>query len=190
VSYETVLWPYIEARWNGGRRSKPVSLIVIHDEEYPEKPSASEDIARDFANRPANDKASTHICVDCDSIIQCVNDSLIAWAAPPVNDRAIHIELAGFGAQKTADWRDNYSNAMLGLAADAAAQYALKFNLPILHLTDDQLRDGKPGFVGHDQVSRVFKQSTHTDPGFNFPWMRFMMWTRGSYEERRMELGR
>jgi N-acetyl-anhydromuramyl-L-alanine amidase AmpD len=154
-------------------------------ETFHEVVTAAEDIARDFANRAESKKASAHICVDSDSIIQCVHDSYVAYGAPGANHDGIQIELAGFGAQMTKDWRDNYSNAMLGLAADAAAQYALKYNLPILHLSDDQLRNNVRGIVGHDQVSRVYKESDHTDPGLHFPWMRFIAWTRAAYEERR-----
>lgn len=188
AGFETTAWPVIKARWFGVKRTNAVRLVVIHDMEFPERMDSAEVIARDFATRPETQKASAHICIDADSIVQCVYDSYVAFAAPGANHDGIQIELAGFGAQKTTDWRDNYSNAMLGLAADAAAQYCLKFNLPVRQLTDDQLKQGLPGFVGHNQVSRVYKQSDHTDPGLGFPWLRFLAWTRGAYEERRMEL--
>jgi N-acetyl-anhydromuramyl-L-alanine amidase AmpD len=42
-------------------------------------------------------------------------------------------------------------------------------------LTNDELADGQSkGFVSHAQVSEVFKQSTHTDPGPGFPWKLFL----------------
>jgi N-acetyl-anhydromuramyl-L-alanine amidase AmpD len=188
TGYETAAWPFVKAKWFGVKRTNAVRLIVIHDMEFPERMDSAEVIAHDFATRSENEKASSHICVDADTTVQCVKDSFVAFAAPGANHDGIQIELAGFGAQKTSDWRDNYSNAMLGIAADDAAQYCLKYNLPILRLTDDQLYKGGRGFVGHDQVSRVYKQSDHTDPGPDFPWMRFIMWTRAAYEERRAEL--
>lgn len=185
MSYETDLWPYVQARWNGGLRTGTrVRLVVIHDMEFPERITAAEDIARDFAVRPENKKASAQICVDSDSIIQCVKDSYVAYAAPGANHDGIHIELAGFGAQSRAQWRDKYSLALLALGADAAAQYCLKYDLPPVHLTNEQLREGRPGIVGHVQVSEVYRKSDHTDPGPNFPWERFMLYVKASILDR------
>jgi hypothetical protein len=189
MAYETDLWPVVKAKWFGPKRSK-TNLIVIHTMEFAEQATAAEVIARDFATRPESNKASSTICVDDDSIIQCVLDSYEAYGAPPVNDRAIHIEHAGFMSQTVQQWRDSYSLAMLGLSADAAAQYCLKYDIPAIHLTDDQLRNGSRGFVGHDQVSRVWHQTTHEDPGINFPWARYMAWVKGSLLERRPMNGR
>lgn len=183
MSYETDTWPIIQARWFGAKRAK-TDLIVIHTMEFAESPTAAEVIARDFATRPETNKASSQLCIDQDSIVQCVMDSFEAYAAPPVNDRAVHIEHAGYMGQTVQQWRDLSSLAMLGLSADACAQYCLKYNIPIIRLTDDQLKNGMRGIVGHDQVSRVWKESTHTDPGPNFPWQRYLFWVRGAYAER------
>lgn len=58
--------------------------------------------------------------------------------------------------------------------ANAAAQYCLKYDIPVRQLTNDQLADGQSkGFVSHAQVSEVFKQSNHWDPGPGFPWKLF-----------------
>lgn len=184
MAYETEKWPLIQAKWFGVKRTDPPRLIVIHDMEFPERMDAAEVIAHDFATRGENEKASAHVCIDNNSIVQCVRDSYVAFAAPGANHDGIQMELAGFGAQKTTDWRDFYSNALLGLAADAAAQYALKYDIPIFHLSDDGLRKGNRGLVGHDQVTRVYRKSDHTDPGFGFPWARFVLWAKASYEER------
>lgn len=184
--YETELWPFIEARWFGAKREKTL-WVVVHDMEFPERMTAAEDIARDFARRPESNQASAHVCVDCDSVIQCVKDSYKAFAAHKTgNAYGVHIELAGFGSQTAKQWRDNYSNALLAIGADVAAQYCIKYGLPAFHLSDEQLRAMKPGIVGHDQISRVFKESDHTDPGPSFPWPRFMAYTLGSYNERRV----
>jgi N-acetyl-anhydromuramyl-L-alanine amidase AmpD len=59
-------------------------------------------------------------------------------------------------------------------AANAAAQYCLKYDIPIRHLADDELEAGEKGIVGHVQASRVYKKSTHTDPGQGFPWDHFL----------------
>lgn len=172
---ETDIWPFVPARWfnptpKGTRRK--VRVIVIHDMEYPEKTTAAEDVARYFAT--TDTKASAHICVDSDSIVQCVRDNDIAFAAPGVNNDGIQVELAGYGNQSREQWMDPYSILLLNNAANAVAQYCLKYDVPVCHLTNPQLANGEKGIIGHVQASQVYKKSDHTDPGSNFPWEFFM----------------
>lgn len=171
---ETDNWPFVEAKFYGkvpeGTKRK-VRLIVIHDMEYPEKFTAAEEVARYFATLSEKEgKKSAHICVDNDSIVQCVKDRQIAYAAPGCNSDGIQIELAGYSKQTRNQWLDDYSSALIDMCAHAVAQYLVKFDLPPVHLTDAQLRAGQKGIIGHDQCSRVYKQSDHTDPGPDFPW--------------------
>jgi N-acetyl-anhydromuramyl-L-alanine amidase AmpD len=183
--YETESWPFMQAKYFGVKRTGTVRLAVIHDMEFPEKITAAEDVARYFQNPDPGTKPSSHICVDSDSIIQCVKDSFVANAAPGANHDGIQIELAGYGSQTSGQWRDKYSIAMLAVAADAVAQYCLKYDLPAVHLSDAELKAGKKGIVGHDQVSRVYQKSDHTDPGPNFPWPRFITMVQSFIDERR-----
>lgn len=182
--YETEVWPYLEAAAHGPRRTNPVRLVVIHTPEWPESASGAEGVARYFHDNPDKRDASCHITVDSDSIVQCVKDSYVAWAAPGANHDGIQIELTGFANQTRSQWRDKFSLAALSLAADATAQYCLKFGLPVRHLSDEELRTGLPGIVGHDQVARVYRKSNHTDPGPNFPWIRFLLYAKGAFADR------
>lgn len=184
MAFETEAWPYIEAQRKGPDRTVPVQLIVMHTPEWPESANGAEAVARYFHDNPDHRDASCHITVDSDSIVQCVKDSVVAWAAPGANHNGIQIELTGFANQSKDQWRDKFSLAALSLAADAAAQYCLKFNLPVVKLTDEQLKAGNRGIVGHDQVTRVWHRSDHTDPGPNFPWSRFIMYAKGAYADR------
>lgn len=189
---ETDNWPVIKAKWYGTLpvgESRKVRLVVIHDMEFYERSTSAEEIARDFANRPASNKGSAHINVDNNSIVQCVADRSIAYAAPGANHDGIQVELAGYARQTREQWLDEFSTAMLKLAANAVGQYCLKFNLPPVHLTDAQLKAGAPGIVGHDQVTRVYKMSTHTDPGPAFPWDLFTQWVASAYIDRRIRFG-
>lgn len=174
---ETQVWPFVEARWYGKvPKSAPrkVRLVVIHDMEFYERADSAEVIARDFATRGESNKASAHICVDNNSVVQCVRDSQIAYAAPGANHDGIQVELAGYGKQTRQEWLDYYGIALLALGSDAVAQYCIKYGLPAVHLTNAQLKAGKPGIVGHYQVSEVYKKSNHTDPGKFFPWDYFV----------------
>lgn len=172
---ETDAWPFVPARWFTRHATAPrrrVRLIVIHDMEYPEKLTAAEDVAHYFATTPTH--ASAHVCVDADSIIQCVKDNDIAWAAPGANNDGIQVELAGYGRQTRDEWLDAYSTRLLHQAADAVAQYTLKYGVPPVRLTNEELRAGRAGIIGHHQASEVYRESDHTDPGVNFPWDVFI----------------
>ena len=79
-----------------------------------------------------------------------------------------------------------FSLATLALAADAAAQHCLKYSLPPVKLTDKELDAGHRGIIGHDQATRVYRKSTHTDPGPNFPWPRFVGMVQALFMERKM----
>jgi hypothetical protein len=117
--------------------------------------------------------------------VQYVKDSFVAYGAKGANHNAIHMEITGMMEQSRKQWLDKFSICTLALAADAAAQYCLKYSLPPIHLSDDEIRAGKKGIIGHDQVSRVFLQSDHTDPGPNFPWPRFILMTQAFLAERK-----
>ncbi len=176
---DTQVWPFVAAKhFKEPSSPRTVRLLVLHDMEFPEKISAAEDVARYFVDpRDAEGKpvpASAHICVDSDSIVQCVYDRNIAYAAPGANHDGIQIELAGYGRQTRAEWLDRYGVAMLAHAADAVSQYAIKYNIPAVHLTNAQLSGGDKGIIGHYQASAVYKKSTHTDPGIGFPWTFFI----------------
>lgn len=188
MSYETERWEFVPARhFKAMKERRAVRVIVIHVMESPEGPLTAERVAQYFATteRPA----SAHVCVDGDSIIQCVKDNDVAYAAPGCNHDGLQIEVSGYANQGVKGWLDRHSIAALALAADVVAQYSLKYRLPILHLGDKALAGGSEGIVGHDQVSRVYKKSTHTDPGPSFPWERFLSMAMAFATERRRVQG-
>lgn len=181
---DTDAWLYVPAKHIGPKRDVPVRVIVIHTAENLEAGDSAENLAK-YGQRP-DYVSSWHITVDRDSIIQCVKDSFVAFAAPGVNHDGIQIELAGKAGQSAAQWRDPFSLATLALAADAVAQYCLKYSIPPVKLTDAELRSGVRGIIGHDQASRVYRKSDHMDPGPNFPWPRFTGMVQALFMERKM----
>lgn len=188
---ETDNWPFVQAKHFKAvpkDQRRHVRLIVIHDMEYPEKMSAAEEVAKYFAT--TDTPASAHLCVDADSIVQCVHDNDVAYAAPGTNSDGIQIELAGYGRQTREQWLDEYSSKLLDNAANAAAQYCLKYGIAPLHLTNESLADKtQHGIIGHYQASEVFKGSDHTDPGADFPWDVFMERVNLAFEARKQKFG-
>lgn len=162
---------YTPAHYYEGRE-KPLRLIVIHTMEAPESPKTAENIAAYFAS--GNVVASAHACVDQDSVVVCLPPSDTAFAAPGANADGYQIEHAGYAGQDAAGWADAASQSMLKLSAAHARVIALAAGIPLKHLSDAELAAGAAGFVGHDQVSRVYKRSDHWDPGTDFPWDQYM----------------
>lgn len=159
----------LTTRRHVGRKS-PVSLIAIHTMEAPEGKQTAENVAKYFKRV----NASSHWCVDNDSRVRVVKDEDTAWTLPGANSRSLNIEIAGYAKQDAEDWADEYSIDALDIAALCAAEWCVKYDIPIRKLTDDQIRSGAKGFVGHVDVNRVYKQSTHWDPGPGFPWTYFL----------------
>ena len=160
---------FIEARWYT-RVSVPrrIDFIVIHDMEWPERPTTAEECARFFANLPPDRKASAHYNVDSDSIVQSVRENDIAYHAPP-NTHSIGIEHAGYARQTRAQWLDDYGQSMLLLSAGLVAELLVKYDLPLEFLSPADLRAGRRGITTHNNVSKAWGQTSHTDPGEGFP---------------------
>ncbi|WP_177166080.1 N-acetylmuramoyl-L-alanine amidase [Nitrosomonas ureae] len=186
--FETDKWPFVPTKnFNKIDSIRSVRVIVIHSMEADEKGDTAEKIAKHFAT--TKKKKSAHICIDNNSIVQCVLDNNVAWAAPGANHDGIQIELAGYAAQKQPEWLDQYSTLVLENAAEVIAQYCLKYSIPIRQLTIEQLKDKKSkGIVSHSQVSEAFKMSSHTDPGEGFPWQYFLDRVSVRYELRKKKL--
>lgn len=190
TKFETDHFPVVKAKFFKeipGRRN--VRLVVMHSMEAAEKGNTAENVARFFQNprdakgRPV--RASAHLCVDSDSIVQCVMDNNVAFAAPGVNNDGIHIEQAGFAAQTRGQWLDPFGILMLNLAANVAAQYCLKYNIPVKHLSNAELKAGEKGIIGHVQATAVFKPNNgHTDPGKDYPWDHFLERVKFHFDER------
>jgi hypothetical protein len=138
---------------------------------------------------PSTKQASAHLCIDNNSIVQCVLNNDVAFATPGANNNGIQLEIAGIEKQSTVEWDDAYSKALLEIAANAAAQYCLKYNLPRNHLSKTELKAEDEGIIGYVQASEVFNRSTHIDPGKNFPWEEFIARVEHFYLERRTKLG-
>jgi N-acetyl-anhydromuramyl-L-alanine amidase AmpD len=178
--FETAAWEYIPAKFQQLGRKKTVRLVVIHSTESLEVEGGARQIAHYFQSPPR--PGSSHVVVDDKEIIQCVHDSDTAAGAIGANQDGVHIEQIGTAAQTAALWADDYSKAVIANAANVTAQYCLKFDLPVKHLSNDELKAGAKGIVGHYQVSAVYPGSGHTDPGPAYPWDDFMVQVQANYD--------
>lgn len=156
-------------------RSGGVDLIVIHTMESPESWSADENVCAYLARIRS---ASVNWCVDGDSATPSVPENRVAWTAshPYVNNRALQFELAGYAAQDSAEWADDYSQSELRNTAEIAARMVREHGIPIRKLTTDEMCRGMRGFIGHADVRGpcASNSDNHWDPGPNFPWSSFL----------------
>lgn len=164
--------PFYPARDFKKGREGVIRLIVIHDAECAETAHAAEDLGQ-YGEHP-DYPSSWHVSCDSDSCERSVHDEDTAWAAPPVNAEALHIELAGKGNQTREQWLDAFSSSVLDNAASLVAQWCKRYNIPVVHLSNEDLQNGAKGIVGHYQVSAVYKKSDHPDPGKEFPFEEFI----------------
>lgn len=171
-------YPFKQAKhfYKGGNEP---ALIIVHDMEFPERPTGAEWCA-DFFAGPNAPKASAHFCVDNDSVVQCVLEEDGAWHTPgalpakggrEINRSSIGIEHAGYARQTADEWRDAYSTAMLELSAELVADLCKLHDIPIVKLSPDDLRQpGARGICGHVDCTKATGVGSHWDPGPHFPW--------------------
>jgi hypothetical protein len=160
---------------------RSIDLLVIHDMESPEKLSTAEDVARYFQNPSV--KASAHYNIDANSVVQCVRDKDVAWAAPGANHDGLQFEHAGYARQTTDQWLDEYGRKMLfEQSAPLFAKKCKEHRIPPVFLRAPDLVSQKRGITTHWQVTLAFSRGQgHTDPGNNFPIQRFMIEIQKSY---------
>lgn len=171
---------------NASRTTAAIKHIIIHTMESPEGVTTAEDVSR-WAAGPTAPRASWHYAVDSDSIVSCVEEEDVAWAAPGANHDGIQIELAGRAGQTPAQWRDAFSRAELVLASKLVADICRRRNIKPVHGSNEALRLDRRAVYGHVQASQVFKLSDHTDPGVGFPWEDFMKDVRSLMDGRKWQ---
>lgn len=168
---------YVHPDRIGPAKNRRNRLLVVHTSEGNETSTGAESINALMAqpgDRPGSSGmygASYHYVADTDGgIFPAVQDDTFAYSAAGANWDGIHFCLPGKAGQSRAQWLDTNSLAMINVMAWAMRLKATQFNIPLRRLTVQQVRDGALGYCGHHDVSLAFGQSTHTDPGPNFPW--------------------
>jgi hypothetical protein len=108
-----------------------------------------------------------------------------AWTVGnrPGNNRGINWEFSGFARQSRAEWLDAFGLAMFAQAAPIIRADAAKYGIPLRRCTVADLKAFRPGVTSHNDLRVAFGQTTHTDPGPNFPWDVFMQILADGQEE-------
>lgn len=162
--------------WSHAKRAP--GLIVIHSTEGREGDGATDaNVAAGVAvAKPAGRRTSFHYVVDADSVTQCVPDINIAWhAGHTANLIGIGVELCGTAKQTRAEWLDATSVRTLGNAARLIADLCARHKIPPVYAGAVALQTTNPrGITTHADVSVAWRESSHWDPGPNFPIAEFI----------------
>lgn len=139
-------------------------------------PGAALGTARYFASASAG--GSAHYVCGVDGEQHCVPDDTIAYHAPP-NARSLGIEITAEGGAYPASYtRDQWLSPAVWPAVERAAartrELCQRFAIPPVRINATDLLNGAHGICGHVDVSQAWHQTTHTDPGPEFPWPEFM----------------
>lgn len=156
------------------RKRGDIKWVVLHTAEMEERPDSAEALGQ-YAGTTTR-QVSWHYAVDCDTVVQCVKDTDVAFAAPGANAEGIQIELAGRAHQGVAGWADDYSQRQLKLTAKLVRELCDDWGIPPRKVVAADMLRGEPGICGHYDVTMgVGKGKTdHVDPGKDFPWEEFL----------------
>ena len=163
---------------------RSIDLLVIHDMEAPEKLTTAEGVAGYFKNqRPGPSGSSAHYNIDANSVVQCVRDQDVAWAAPGANHDGLQFEHAGYARQSAKEWLDPYGQKMLfEQSAPLFARKCKEYKIPPVFLRAPDLTAQRRGITTHWEVTRAFSNGRgHTDPGGGFPIQQFLVAVQKAY---------
>ena len=173
-----------------------IRRVFIHSMENVDKPGTAKGVAVWFSGkaRAPAPVASAHYCCDGSgpSVVQCVREADVAYAAPGANHDGIHVELAGMAKQSTSDWLAD--SGLLDVAANLVADILTNNDIPPTFVDAEGLLRDEQGVSTHHQVTLACAlakqrmltgseyypaQNNHTDPGQSYPMDHFLEMIRG-----------
>jgi len=162
-------------------RRAETRFVVVHCTDGCEGDHAGRDVAAMFAAPipPPGRPRSAHYVCDATTATRCVPDALTAWHCGHLgNALGIGVEICGRAGQTRAQWFDDASLATLCIAARVVADLCEVYQIDPMIADAASLRRGDGGITTHACVSDAWHESTHTDPGPNFPLVQFVMAVR------------
>lgn len=151
--------------WNNASNTKQV--IVFHDTE-----SSAAEGSIDWMR--TQQSGSYHYIVDVDGdVFRMVPDQWQAWGAMPAGNRiGLHVCATGFAKWSTAQWLKHPE--LIDNIAKIVGDWSRMYGIPLKLLTPAQVKAGQRGVCTHDDISKAFRESDHTDPGKFFPETRII----------------
>lgn len=148
-----------------GVRPGPPRALCIHTQEGD---STADGLARYQLYRSAG--GSYHVIIDkTGRMVRSNDDAYIPWSAGWTGNRvALHVCLTGYASWSRQQWLDR--PAQLDRLADWLRYNSHAYGIPLARITVEQLRGTGRGVCGHADISAAWKESTHWDPGPDFPY--------------------
>lgn len=166
-------------------------VIVLHTaENVPDvhgNDRTAEALAAYGAGTPR--QASWHVCVDADSIVECLPDDATAFHVVGYNTISLGVEIC----TQARRWGQNkrHDTKLLRNAAKVVARWSVRHDIPIPKtnggiLTKAEVDAGKAGITKH----ALLDPSRRSDPGPDFPTHRFLAMARARRRLIRARLAR
>lgn len=162
-------------------RRTETRFVVVHCTDGCEGVHAGRDVAAMFAAPipPPGRPRSAHYVCDAATATRCVPDALTAWHCGHTgNALSVAVEICGRAGQTRAEWFDEASLATLCIAARVVADLCQVYGIEPMLADAAALSRGDGGITTHACVSAAWHESTHTDPGPQFPLVQFAMAVR------------
>ncbi|MFC3848901.1 glycoside hydrolase domain-containing protein [Corynebacterium hansenii] len=158
----------------GKRDPSRVPHITLHTYECPRESGAAALRNRAGWQQDSRTGSYTMLIAADGATLRANDDDYTPCASLPTGDvNGFHLSFLGYARDSRAEWL-KYPE-QLRSAARISADYIRRYGHEPRHLTVAEVRGRKAkGFATHDDVSKAFRESTHTDPGPNFPWDVFL----------------
>lgn len=157
---------------DSGPRNPAVPLFVIHTYEGDPNKTAEEMAA--WQLDPANESSYTGVIDRRGVAIRENDDDYTPWSAMPTGNKlGRHWSLAGRASQTRAEWLAQ--GPQLAKLAEIIAHDHKEYGTDLRHLSVGEVFRARTdwsvrGVCSHNDISKAFKESDHTDPGPNFPY--------------------
>ena len=177
----------LRAVHDSGPGNRPPTRYVVHatagGRGYPRESAAGVAHATALYFRTQAAGGSAHYVHDAGGNEEhCVPEDVIAWHAPP-NQHSIGDEICSEPSYTRDQWLSNAVWPAVRASALRCREVCDRYGLPKVKIGAADLLAGAHGVCGHVDVSNAWHQTTHWDPGANFPWDDYMAVVNGQDPE-------